>query len=321
MKISVIIPVYNVAKYIARCIDSVLNQSLQDFEVILVNDASTDGSTGIITQYARSDNRFVIVDNEQNMGPMWARRAGYVKAKGDYIIFCDSDDYLLPDALSTLYRAIVSSGADIVASSFVRKMPNADKIIQNKLSYGNDSDSVYRSLLAGEFYHSLCAKIFKASLFKNYSYETIVHQTNGEDAMLFYQILRNANRIEVISVPTYCYVFNAFSSTVNITAKKAHQILFVQQWCFNFLKSNKNVYDFLIKETLYTRSRILRYLYITKENLFPEKELRPYLSLKGLLSIFSLKDGLLLYLILHFSIVSNIMRMKYKIYVKRIGKQ
>ena len=87
MKISVIIPVYNVERYIARCLDSILAQSFRDFEVVIVDDCGTDNSMMIVEQYASKDDRFVVRHNKQNMGLMWTRREGYLNARGEYFVF------------------------------------------------------------------------------------------------------------------------------------------------------------------------------------------------------------------------------------------
>ena len=93
-KISVIIPVYNVEKYLRECLDSLLNQTFKDIEIICVNDGSTDGSLNILNEYASKDSRFIII-NQNNQGLSAARNNGLNVAKGDYVAFLDSDDYIL----------------------------------------------------------------------------------------------------------------------------------------------------------------------------------------------------------------------------------
>src|SRR5690606_5062403 len=104
--ISIIIPVYKVEKYISRCLDSILNQTFQDFEIILINDASPDNSIKIAESYADKDSRIGIIHNEENSGAGWSRKVGYTNAKGEYITFCDPDDYLPKNALELLYNGI-----------------------------------------------------------------------------------------------------------------------------------------------------------------------------------------------------------------------
>lgn len=99
--VSVIIPVYNVDKYLRECLDSILAQTLQEWELICINDGSTDGSSAILAEYAAKDNRINVI-KQQNRGQGAARNIGLKQAVGEYIYFLDSDDYLVPDALERL---------------------------------------------------------------------------------------------------------------------------------------------------------------------------------------------------------------------------
>ena len=117
VSISVIIPVYNQEKYVGKCIRSVLGQSFQDFEVIIVNDGSTDRSLRICQRYAPKDSRVSIID-KQNAGLAQARKDGVLKAKGEYICFLDSDDYLASDALELLYELAQKHQVDMVVGNY-----------------------------------------------------------------------------------------------------------------------------------------------------------------------------------------------------------
>ena len=312
MKISIVIPVYNVEKYVVRCLNSILNQSFQDFEVILVNDASTDGSLKIVEKYAQSDKRFVVISHERNMGQMWTRKTGYSRAKGEYIIFCDSDDYLLPDALQVLYDEILSSGADIVVSDWIRYTPAGKSVVRkNKLSYGTDSNAVYKSLLVGELTHSLYAKIFSARLVQSFEYETREHQTNSEDGWLFYQIVSHVHKVMLLSVPTYCYVFNPNSATIRIDQNKVRQVFSFSSWRFGFLKSREGIYHENIMATILMRIRLLRYGFVHPNKMFPEKELQSVIGLKGLMNYFPITEAFASYLVIHCPIVSYFRHLKY----------
>ena len=116
IKISVIIPVYNVEKYIRECVESVLNQTLKDIEIIAVNDGSRDNSIKIIEEYL-SDARLRII-NKENGGASFARNIGMKAARGEYIYFIDSDDFIEEDVLEILYRNSESEKMDIVCSCF-----------------------------------------------------------------------------------------------------------------------------------------------------------------------------------------------------------
>ena len=213
-KISVVVTVYNVEKYIQRCIESIQKQTIKDIEIIVVDDATPDNSMDIVEEMANSDNRIKSVRHEKNMGLMWARKTGYTAAQGEYITFCDSDDYLPIDALELLYKEALSSGVDIVSGNLTYVEANGKQSqLFSKLKYGNDKVSSFKSLLRGELRHNLCSKLFKASILKDYTYKTYEHFTNGEDGCLFYQLVDNIDKIVQIDASVYYYMQNVESSS------------------------------------------------------------------------------------------------------------
>ena len=116
-KISIIIPMYNVEKYLRRCLDSVQNQTFLDFEAICVDDGSPDNSGKIAEEYAARDNRFIVVHKE-NGGLSDARNFGTKLAKGDFVLYLDSDDFIHPQTLEILYKSAVDNNADMVVFKF-----------------------------------------------------------------------------------------------------------------------------------------------------------------------------------------------------------
>lgn len=126
VKISIIVPVYNVEKYLSECLESLVNQTLGDIEIICVNDGSTDGSLKILEEYAQKDARIKIISQE-NGGLSFARNRGIEQANGEFIAFVDSDDWVDEDFLEKLYNAAVKNDCDIAASTIIRKRPNAQK--------------------------------------------------------------------------------------------------------------------------------------------------------------------------------------------------
>lgn len=139
-KVSVIIPVFNVEDYLAECLDSIINQTFRDMEIICIDDASTDHSFDILEEYAVKDTRIVILQNEQNMGQSFSRNRGLEKASGDYIAFVDSDDYIERNMLAFTMDRIEC--VDMVCFDY-RK--------QDELWHGNDEhlfdvkDGVYKA--------------------------------------------------------------------------------------------------------------------------------------------------------------------------------
>lgn len=130
-KISVIIPVYNVKKYLRDCLDSVTRQTITDIEIICIDDGSTDGSLDILNEYSIKDERFVIL-NQPNQGVSVSRNNGLEVANGDYVAFVDSDDYLLNnDYLEKLYNACEKHNADIAVASIIRGNEKKSKYLLN----------------------------------------------------------------------------------------------------------------------------------------------------------------------------------------------
>lgn len=131
-KVSVIIPVYNTEKYLRQCLDSVINQSLREIEIICVDDGSTDGSTGILLEYAKKDSRILIIYNETNMHAGVCRNLGTEKACGDYLFFMDADDTMLPGGLESVYFDALGTGADVVRCRAIDRDEKTGQLSKNK---------------------------------------------------------------------------------------------------------------------------------------------------------------------------------------------
>lgn len=321
MEISVIIPVYNVERYIDRCIKSVLNQTFQNFEIVIVNDSSPDNSIDIVNKYAKSDNRFVVINNDKNMGLMWTRMVGYKNARGKYFVFCDSDDFLPNNALKSLYDGITSSKSSIVIGNTQCVSDEEERdIIQNKLSFGTEIESIYKSLLVGELPHSLWGKIYDHTLFENHQYETFKQQTNGEDGILFYQLVKNIESVKLIDDIVYYYYVNPDSSTKSkITDKKLQEILFTSDYISSFIKDNAHsVSNYLDRHETRTLLSIVNAGVSPKKidnlsNIINRKELS---SLKSLLLCYSPIRAFILYGIMN----NYFIRSAFQHYIKQKNK-
>ncbi len=120
--VSVIVPIYKVERYIKFCIDSILMQSFQDFEIILIDDASPDGSVELCQKLYGDNDKIKFVRHERNLGLGSARNTGIKHARGKYIAFVDSDDFILPDALEKFYNTAEKNNAQVVhAAGWLRK--------------------------------------------------------------------------------------------------------------------------------------------------------------------------------------------------------
>ena len=130
MKFTVIVPIYNVAQYLSECIDSILGQTYKDFELLLIDDGSTDNCPAICDRYAKEDDRVIII-HQQNSGVVVARQKGVQTARGDYLVFVDGDDTITPDCLQTIneytYVDIIRFGYICETKKGISNMPMPDR--------------------------------------------------------------------------------------------------------------------------------------------------------------------------------------------------
>lgn len=166
--ISIIVPVYKVEQCVARCIDSILSQTYQDWELILVDDGSPDGSGEICDAYAQKDARIHVL-HQQNQGVSAARNHGIGLAKGEYITFVDSDDYLDQDFLSTFD---IEHGADLQVQGMISTYPDQDDQTLLPTVTNDQNTSVYEALSCADnvrFLFSPWAKLFRTSILRNHA--------------------------------------------------------------------------------------------------------------------------------------------------------
>ena len=133
-KISIIVPVYNVDKYLKRCVDSLLKQTYENIEIILVNDCSPDNSAQIISEYEMSDSRVKGITQPQNMGVSAARNRGLEEASGEWIAFCDGDDWYLPEFCEEMLNSAKENGSDFVICDYQLVSDNGPSVTANTLA-------------------------------------------------------------------------------------------------------------------------------------------------------------------------------------------
>ncbi len=217
---SILVPVYNVSPYLQTCIDSVLDQSYGNFELLLVDDGSTDGSGLICDEYAAKDPR-VRVFHKENGGLISARRYAVARFTGDYCLFLDADDSLAPGTLEVLERTITESGADCVLYGIRWNLPGVvQHIVCPEEICGRlftDKRHVLNILLNDDSYNSLCRKCVKASCFDGRDYTRFFHISRGEDRLQSVEILENAQSFYFIPDELYIYRVNDSSITHTIS--------------------------------------------------------------------------------------------------------
>lgn len=201
--ISVIVPVYNCEKYIEECINSVINQSFKDFELILINDGSTDSSLEICKKYSRLDNRIILI-NQKNIGVSKTRKKGITIAKGKYIFFIDSDDYINKNCLEILLHNIKESNADIVCCNSVNFGADVKEAINIKIDeIITDKERIYGDYFSRYRYTcTLWGKLFNKNVLKKIVFPNMRY---AEDTFLMLKIFSKINKIHLIKYIGYNY--------------------------------------------------------------------------------------------------------------------
>lgn len=236
IKISIIIPVYNAEKYLPACLDSVLQQTLQEIEIICVNDGSKDNSLSILQQYQSIDSRIVLID-QHNQGVSMARNKGLEIARGEFVGFVDADDTIKPDMYQTLYLAAVKFDVDVVISHFFKEQDG--HVVKSSLPFSEnkklDKDYIHKNLIpymiSYEGLNTVCTKIYKK---KTIDANKIVFPKGvalGEDWMFNFITFLKASSVIQISYAGYQYREVPGSATRNLNEK-------------NYFDNNLKAYNF-----------------------------------------------------------------------------
>ncbi len=218
MKISIVIPVYNVERFLRDCIDSVINQTYQNLEIILVDDGSTDGSGRICDEYEKMDKRIRVI-HKCNGGLSDARNTGLDLAKGEYISFVDSDDWIRKDAYEILYDRIREFRADIVCFGMTELYEKSRNALYLPQSSGvMDTEGALKKLMLGDGCGpSVCDKLFKRQVFEKIRFPA---GKISEDIAVMYRVFDHAERIGFVNDCFYYYRHRSGSITTASYDKK-----------------------------------------------------------------------------------------------------
>lgn len=226
-KISVIVPIYNIEKFIPRCLDSILSQTYRNLEIILVDDGSTDGSGEIVDQYAKKDGRIKVI-HQVNSGVSVARNRGLDHATGDYIGFVDGDDYIEPDMYEILMQIINEHHVDIAHCGYQMIYPSRVDYYYNsgeKIKLSHD-EGLFELLKGTRVEPGLWNKLYKTELFKEIRLPIGVTET--EDLLCNFEVFLLADTSFFYDVSKYHYMLRSGSATSGIlTEKKRRDRYFV----------------------------------------------------------------------------------------------
>ncbi len=206
--ISVIVPVYNVEKYVDKCIESIINQTYKNLEIILVDDGSTDNSGKICDEYAKADSR-VVVMHKNNGGLSDARNTGINEAKGRYITFVDSDDYIDVNMIELMYERIFKDNSDMCMCNFCRVDEKGtlldikdDGFIEDMVLTKSDIFAKFIGPAHSKYVVAVC-KLYKKEIFDEFQY---VKGKTHEDEFIVHHILNKCNKISCMKDVLYYYL-------------------------------------------------------------------------------------------------------------------
>ena len=263
--ISIIIPVYNVEKYLNKCLNSVIEQTYKNIEVILIDDGSTDNSGKICDEYAKNDIRIKII-HQQNGGVSTARNNGLEHATGKYITFVDSDDYIEKEMIETMAKKIMKKNADIVICG-VTDRDEENNIINQSL---NKKENVFnnieaiKEMLDEKLFYSVCwAKLYKKELFRNIKFNSKIRI--AEDMDVLYRVFYKSNKIIQIPERLYNWTSRGDSVTKGNDMSKWQDEIDVCENIIKFCEENCNeIEDYAVKR--YIRINLTLSLNNLKEN-------------------------------------------------------
>lgn len=244
--VSVIVPIYNVEKYLFECLESLNKQTFDDYEVLLIDDGSTDSSSDIAKKYCKNNSKFQYF-RKDNGGLSSARNFGIDKAKGEWLMFVDSDDIVDSYFIEKLHNLVISSNTQIGVCSF-KKFQDKEEISAAKQGETKVySKEEYFNYFFDSAFMAACNKIYKKSLFNDIRYpEKRIH----EDFATTYKLIDKVSYISVINEELYNYRFNNNSITLSKIKHNKIDLLEVYKSIILFYKDKKENYQIvLVKKT------------------------------------------------------------------------
>lgn len=244
IKVSIIVPIYNTERYLKQCIESLLNQTYENIEVIIIDDQSTDNTTEIMKEMQNKDKRIRCIYNKTNIGAYLSRKSGLKISTGNYLMFIDADDWIEKNTIEVLIKKIKKYNADLIKYRmiFEPSKKKSDRIIENNkdevLITPKRKKNIYDLLIRTSKLNNLANEIIKRELITVKKKNLRVSQ--GEDALQNYEIFTNANRILITSDCLYHYRLNE-NSTTNILnkdriVKNIEDILIVYSYKLQYMK-------------------------------------------------------------------------------------
>ncbi|MBR6690046.1 MAG: glycosyltransferase family 2 protein [Bacilli bacterium] len=251
IKISAIVPVYNMEKYLERCLDSLVNQTLEDIEIIVINDGSKDNSQKIIDKYSKKYKEKIVSYTNKNQGISKTRNFGIDKAKGQFLAFIDSDDFVEKDMFEKMYNKAIKENLDIVVCDYYNYFDKTQTKHIEKIVDFNNTNLLNNLELIFKINPSPWNKIYKRELILNLNYrfpENIKYEDLGYIPIL----LTEANKIGKINIPYNYYLIRSNSETTTVD-KRVYDVFKILDILYDYFKFKK----------IYNKEEV-EYLFINK---------------------------------------------------------
>lgn len=233
-KVSVIIPVHNTKEYLITCFDSIINQTFNDIEIIVINDGSEDGSLEIIQEYLKKDKRFILINSIVHQGPGLARNKGIKIARGEFISFVDSDDFIEENMLKSMYAKAIKEDSDVVMCRYQRVEEDLSISTPSRILNEKNHDEFMSSVLALK-YPSICwDKLYRRVLFTEH--DCFFPDGYYEDIAFCFKTLYWAKKISYTEEIFYNWRKRHGSITRSVDSKHIHDIFKVFDITYNFLR-------------------------------------------------------------------------------------
>lgn len=283
IKVSVIMPIYNKEEYLKRSIESILNQSLKDIEIILIDDGSIDRSGELCEEYAKKNNNITVI-HKKNGGVSSARNVGIENANGKFITFVDPDDSLEVDAVEYLYNLANTYACEIGCykmNTFINNTIQKKDIYAEKIKVYKDREIINEYSKNGTFLYSVCNKIYLKSLIKDIRFSEEVRY--AEDALFNYEVMCKSNKLICSNLRKYNYYINNNSTVVKLNEKRL-DVLEAQKRIYFILCENYNECLKFIENQYINSSLLIGKEIAMKSNSFSREYLRILHNLKIILN-------------------------------------
>ncbi|EQB39189.1 hypothetical protein M947_08520 [Sulfurimonas hongkongensis] len=262
-EISVIVPVYNSSKYIKRCLSSIIEQTFKNFELIVINDGSTDNSGNIINKFKSKCNNIHVI-HQKNQGVSKSRNLGISQSTSKYICFVDSDDAVESTMLEDLYSMAIKNDSDIIYSPYLKKLHDGSYVITSRgvLKSNNSQEALNPNLSS-----SICGQLYKKSLFIDNSIE-FPDDLVYEDQLIAIQLLYFAKKTSTLQRAYYKYYSTPASITNEVSIKKIDDIFkiisIIREFYAKYFNPGEYEIHLLAKTLKLLSGYILKYLVVSK---------------------------------------------------------